>query len=80
MKRIKYEAFFIGVRSFVHSPRFTNLQSAKKWIARNRHRVVEDLQIIKYDLTFQAETEWFYEDGKTPLFDTTFKAMPRRFK
>jgi hypothetical protein len=61
--KIIYQAFFIGVRSFVYSPKFAKLQSAQNWIARNRHRVVEDLQIIKYNLSDRSQTEWLNDTG-----------------
>jgi len=46
---IQYQVFFIGVKRFIYSPIFSRSKSALNWIARNRHRVVEDLQIIKFD-------------------------------
>jgi len=45
----QYQVFFIGVKKFIYSPIFRRSKSASNWIARNRHRVVEDLQIIKID-------------------------------
>jgi hypothetical protein len=45
----QYQIFFIGVKKFIHSPVFRRSKSALNWISKNRHRVVEDLQIIKVD-------------------------------
>lgn len=45
----RYQIFFIGVKKFIYSPIFRRSNSALNWISRNRHRVVEDLQIIKVD-------------------------------
>lgn len=49
MTNKQYQVFFIGVKKFIYSPIFRRKKSALNWIARNRHRVVEDLQIIKID-------------------------------
>jgi len=45
----QYQIFFIGVKKFIYSPVFRRSKSALNWISKNRHRVVEDLQIIKVD-------------------------------
>lgn len=58
---MKYQVFFIGVRAFVWSPVFAKVQSAQNWLARNRHRVVEDLQIIEYDVDDRTKTKWMSE-------------------
>jgi len=73
-----YQAFFIGVRSFVYSPKFAKIQSAQNWIARNRHRVVEDLQIIKYNPSDRSQTEWFHDTG-TKYYENSFRATPPSF-
>jgi hypothetical protein len=73
--KIIYQAFFIGVRSFVYSPKFAKIQSAQNWITRNRHRVVEDLQIIKYNPSDRSQTEWFNDNG-TKYSSILFKATP----
>lgn len=72
---MKYQAFFIGVRAFVYSPPFAKLQSAQNWIGRNRHRVVEDLQIIKYHPTDKSKTEWLHETGGR--YALSFHATPQ---
>ena len=73
--KIIYQAFFIGVRSFVYSPKFAKIQSAQNWITRNRHRVVEDLQIIKYNPSDRSQTEWFNDTGNK--YSLSFRATPQ---
>jgi hypothetical protein len=66
--KICYQVYFIGVRTFVRSPIFKKLKSAENWLERNKHRVVEDCQYIKYDSTkTDCKYTWHHTDNDYKL-------------
>lgn len=70
-----YQVFFIGTRRFIYSPWFAKLESAKNWLSRNKHRVVEECQIIKQT---EGGYEWYYRDGVQKMHDNgSWRAAPK---